>query len=282
MMLTQKQSRLVGNLMTYLLLSIGAIAVMVPVAWLLSTSLKDNQQIFRWPPSFIPNPIRFENFPNALAFSGMPFGRYFFNTIFITLSSTLGAVISCYIVAFSFSRLRWRGRNTLFFIVVLTMIIPTEVIIVPRFILYKNIRWLDTYLPLILPHFFSTPYCVFLLRQYMMTIPREMDEAAIIDGCNRWQTLWRVIFPQSKTAAMAIIIFTVQGSWNDFLEPLIYLSSMEKYTVSLGLNFFNGQYSTQWGMLMAASLMVVAPILLMFVLGQKYFIQGVVVSGVKG
>ena len=206
----------------------------------------------------------------------------FLNTFFITAVSTMGAVFSCYIVAFAFSRLRWKGRNTLFFIVVLTMIIPIEVIIVPRFMIYRAIKWWDTYLPLILPHWFSTPYCVFLLRQYMMTIPREMDEAAIIDGCNHWQTLWRIIFPQSKTAAMAVIIFTVQGSWNELLEPLIYLSTMEKYTATLGLSFFNGQYGTQWGMLMAASILVVSPILLLFIAAQKYFIQGIVVSGVKG
>ncbi len=282
MNLTKSKRRKLGNGTVYLLLTLSGLMLMVPIVWLLSTSLKDNQQIFRWPPSLLPNPVRWENFPNAMTFSGLPFGRFFLNTFFITAVSTMGAVFSCYIVAFAFSRLRWKGRNTLFFIVVLTMIIPIEVIIVPRFMIYRAIKWWDTYLPLILPHWFSTPYCVFLLRQYMMTIPREMDEAAIIDGCNHWQTLWRIIFPQSKTAAMAVIIFTVQGSWNELLEPLIYLSTMEKYTATLGLSFFNGQYGTQWGMLMAASILVVSPILLLFIAAQKYFIQGIVVSGVKG
>ncbi len=282
MKLTKRQGRLLGDLTTYFLLLLGGLVLMVPIAWLLSTSLKDNQQIFRWPPSFLPSPARWENFPNAMTFSGLPFGRFFLNTVFITILSTIGAVLSCYLVAFAFSRLRWRGRNALFFVVVMTMIIPIEVIIVPRFIIYRSIRWLDSYLPLILPHWFSTPYCVFLLRQYMMTIPREMDEAATIDGCSHFQTLWRIIFPQSMTAAMAIVIFTVQGCWNDLLEPLIYLSSMDHYTVTLGLSFFNGQYGTQWGMLMAASILVVSPILLLFIAAQKYFIQGIVVSGVKG
>ena len=282
MSISQKQRRLYGDSLTYILLFLGAIVLLVPITWLLSTSLKDNQQIFRWPPSLLPSPIRWENFPNSMSYSGLPFGRFFLNTFFITAVSTLGAVVSCYIVAFSFSRLRWKGRNALFFVVVMTMIIPIEVIIVPRFMIYRSINWLDSYLPLILPHWFSTPYCVFLLRQYMMTIPREMDEAATIDGCNHWQTLWRIIFPQSKTAAMAIIIFTVQGCWNDLLEPLIYLSSMDRYTATLGLSFFNGQYGTQWGMLMAAAILVVSPILLLFIVAQKYFIQGIVVSGVKG
>ena len=282
MSISQKQRRLYGDSLTYILLFLGAIVLLVPITWLLSTSLKDNQQIFRWPPSLLPSPIRWENFPNSMSYSGLPFGRFFLNTFFITAVSTLGAVASCYIVAFSFSRLRWKGRNALFFVVVMTMIIPIEVIIVPRFMIYRSINWLDSYLPLILPHWFSTPYCVFLLRQYMMTIPREMDEAATIDGCNHWQTLWRIIFPQSKTAAMAIIIFTVQGCWNDLLEPLIYLSSMDRYTATLGLSFFNGQYGTQWGMLMAAAILVVSPILLLFIVAQKYFIQGIVVSGVKG
>lgn len=282
MIIRQRERRIAGNALTYILLLLGSIVIMVPIAWLLSTSLKDNQQIFRWPPSLIPNPARWENFPNSMTYSGLPFGRFFANTLIITLTSAVGAVLSCYTVAFSFSRLRWKGRNSLFFIVVLTMIIPIEVIIVPRFIIYRSINWYDTLLPLILPHWFSTPYSVFLLRQYMMTIPREMDEAATIDGCNYWQILWRVIFPQSKTAAMAVLIFTIQGTWNDLLEPLIYLSSMDRYTVTLGLSFFNGQYGTQWGMLMAASIIVVSPILLLFIAAQKYFIQGIVVSGVKG
>lgn len=282
MIIRQRKRRFIGNMLTYTLLTLGSIIIMVPIAWLLSTSLKDNQQIFRWPPSLIPNPARWENFSNSMTYSGLPFGRFFANTIAITASSAAGAILSCYMVAFSFSRLRWKGRDTLFFIVVLTMIIPIEVIIVPRFIMYRTIGWYDTHLPLILPHWFSTPYSVFLLRQYMMTIPREMDEAATIDGCNYWQILWKVIFPQSKAAAMAVLIFTIQGTWNDLLEPLIYLSSMERYTVTLGLSFFNGQYGTQWGMLMAASIIVVSPILLLFIAAQKYFIQGVVVSGVKG
>lgn len=282
MLLSKRNARVIADIFTYILLFGGVCILMVPIAWLLSTALKDNQQIFRWPPSLLPNPVRWENFVNAMTYSGMPFGRFFLNTIFVTSLSAIGTLFSSFIVAYAFSRLRWKGRNTLFFIVVLTMVIPTEVIIVPRFMIYKTMRWLDTYLPLIVPSFFSSAYPVFLLRQYMLSIPREMDEAAMIDGAGRWKTLWRIIFPQSLPAVMAVLIFTVQGSWNDLLEPLIYLSSMDKFTVSLGLSFFNGQYSTQWGLLMAASIVAVSPILLLFILAQKYFIQGIVISGVKG
>lgn len=282
MLSSKKRRRLYGNMATYMLLLAGSVLLMVPVSWLLSTALKDNQQIFRWPPSLIPSPVRWENFPTAMTYSSMPFGRFFINTVLIAVLTTAGTLFSSFIVAFAFSRLRWKGRNGLFFVVVLTMIIPIEVIIVPRFVIYKEIRWLDTYLPLIAPAFFSSAYPVFLLRQYMLTIPREMDEAAMIDGAGRWKTLWRVVFPQSLAAAMAVLIFVVQASWNDFLEPLIYLSSMDNFTVSLGLSFFNGQYSTQWGLLMAASIIVVSPILLLFIVAQKYFIQGIVISGVKG
>ncbi len=282
MLLSKRNARVIADIFTYILLLGGVCILMVPIAWLLSTALKDNQQIFRWPPSLLPNPVRWENFVNAMTYSGMPFGRFFLNTIFVTSLSAIGTLFSSFIVAYAFSRLRWKGRNTLFFIVVLTMVIPTEVIIVPRFMIYKTMRWLDTYLPLIVPSFFSSAYPVFLLRQYMLSIPREMDEAAMIDGAGRWKTLWRIIFPQSLPAVMAVLIFTVQGSWNDLLEPLIYLSSMDKFTVSLGLSFFNGQYSTQWGLLMAASIVAVSPILLLFILAQKYFIQGIVISGVKG
>lgn len=267
---------------TYTLLSIGAIIVMIPIAWLISTALKDIQQIFRQPPELIPNPVRWQNFLESMTHSGLPFARFFLNSLIVTLVSTVGAVFSSFIVAFSFARLHWIGRKTLFFIVVMTMVIPVEVIIVPQFIIYKKLGWVDTFAPLIVPAFFGGAFFIFILRQYMMTIPKEMDEAAKIDGCNTWGILWKIIFPQSIPAALAIAIYSIQGHWNSFLEPLIYLSSTKRFTVTLGLSMFNGQYSTEWGLLMAASIIVVFPILLMFIFAQKYFIQGVVISGVKG
>lgn len=278
----KKSLKILYDIITYTLLLVGIIIVMVPIVWLISTALKDNQQIFRQPPSLIPSPVRWENFMQSMTHSGLPFTRFFLNSFIITIISTIGAVISSFIVAFSFARLRWFGQKTLFFIVVMTMVIPAEVIIVPQFIIYKSIGWVDTFAPLIVPSFFGGAFFIFILRQYMMTIPKEMDEAAKIDGCNTWNILWKIIFPQSIPAALAIAIYSIQGHWNAFLEPLIYLSSTKKFTITLGLSLFNGQYSTEWGLLMAASIIVVSPILLMFIFAQKYFIQGVVISGVKG
>ena len=268
--MNMKTRKFIADFFTYLVLGLGSVIFLTPIAWLLSTSLKDNQQVFRMPPSLIPSPVLWENYREALTTSGLPFGRFFLNSIVIVCLATIGAVISSSIVSYSFARVRWKGRDSLFFIVIMTMVIP------------NTIGWVDTYLPLVLPSFFGLPFHIFILRQYMRGIPIEMDEAAEIDGCNRWSILWRIIFPQSKAAVLTIVIYSIQTHWNAFMEPLIYLNTMEKFTVTLGLSFFKGQFGTQWGLLMAASVMVVLPILLLFVVAQKQFIQGIVVSGVKG
>ena len=280
--MNMKTRKFIADFFTYLVLGLGSVIFLTPIAWLLSTSLKDNQQVFRMPPSLIPSPVLWENYREALTTSGLPFGRFFLNSIVIVCLATIGAVISSSIVSYSFARVRWKGRDSLFFIVIMTMVIPAEVIIVPQFVIYNTIGWVDTYLPLVLPSVFGLPFHIFILRQYMRGIPIEMDEAAEIDGCNRWSILWRIIFPQSKAAVLTIVIYSIQTHWNAFMEPLIYLNTMEKFTVTLGLSFFKGQFGTQWGLLMAASVMVVLPILLLFVVAQKQFIQGIVVSGVKG
>lgn len=280
--MNMKTRKFIADFFTYLVLGLGSVIFLTPIAWLLSTSLKDNQQVFRMPPSLIPSPVLWENYRDALTTSGLPFGRFFLNSIVIVCLATIGAVISSSIVSYSFARVRWKGRDSLFFIVIMTMVIPAEVIIVPQFVIYNTIGWVDTYLPLVAPSFFGLPFHIFILRQYMRGIPIEMDEAAEIDGCNRWSILWRIIFPQSKAAVLTIVIYSIQSHWNAFMEPLIYLNTMEKFTVTLGLSFFKGQFGTQWGLLMAASVMVVLPILLLSVAAQKQFIQGIVVSGVKG
>jgi ABC-type glycerol-3-phosphate transport system permease component len=269
------------DIFTYLFLALGAVVIMIPLVWMVSTSLKSNGQLFLFPPEWIPDPFVWSNFSKALTGYGLPFHRFFANSGFVTILSTVGALISSSIVAFSFSRLKWKGRDTLFFIVILTMMIPKEVTIVPEFILFKMLGWIDTFAPLIVPAFFGHPFYIFIMRQYMMGITPEVDQAARIDGCNTWQVFWKIIFPQCTLVILTVTVFSVQSNWNEFLGPLVYLNSMSNFTVSLGLSMFNGQYGTEWALLMAASLLVMLPILILFAVAQKYFIQGIVVNGVK-
>ncbi|TVY07330.1 carbohydrate ABC transporter permease [Paenibacillus cremeus] len=279
--MTSTRARFALDLLTYLVLAAGAVVIMIPLVWMLSTSLKTEAQIFKFPPEWFPDPILWSNYPKSMTGYGLPFVRFFLNSGFVTVLSTVGALLSSSIVAFSFSRLSWKGRDVLFFIVIITMMIPREVIIVPEFIVFKLAGWINTYLPLIVPSFFGHPFYIFILRQYMMGISPEMDQAARIDGCSTWRVYWNIIMPQCRLVILTVIIFSIQAHWNEFLGPLVYLNSTKMFTVSLGLSMFSGQYGTQWGLLMAASLLVMLPILILFAVAQKYFIQGIVITGIK-
>ena len=272
--------QLAGTLMIHLVLITGSIIFLLPFFWMLSTSLKDPGVVFLFPPQWIPNPVVLQNYVTALTI--LPFGIFYRNTAFITIVALIGQLLSSSIVAYSFARLRWRGRDSLFVLVLATMMLPHQVTLVPQFILYKYLGWLDTFFPLIVPAFFGAPFFVFLLRQFFMTIPIEMDDAARIDGCGNFAIYWRLALPLSKPALAAVAIFSFQFHWNDFFEPLIYLQSNDHYTVSLALRFFQGSYGTLWNLLMAASNVAMLPLIILFFVAQRYFIQGVVFTGVKG
>jgi multiple sugar transport system permease protein len=281
--MTQSQSRakLIADILTYVVLAVGACIIMIPLVWMLSTSLKTEAQIFKFPPEWIPDPVMWSNYKKSMMDYGLPFGRFFLNSALVTTLSTIGALLSSSIVAFAFSRLAWKGRDILFFLVIITMMIPREVVLVPEFILFRTFGWIDTFLPLIVPAFFGHPFYIFIMRQYMMGISPEMDQAARIDGCNTWRVYWNIIMPQCVLVLLTVVIFSIQASWNDFIGPLVYLNSTKNFTVSIGLSMFSGQYGTEWGLLMAASLLVMAPILLLFAVAQKHFIQGIVITGIK-
>jgi len=266
---------------SYVLLAGGLVVILLPLLWMVSTALKDLQQVFRFPPTLIPDPIRWSNFRDAFTMDTLPFGQFFINSTLITVLATIGSVVSSIVVAYSFARIDWKGRDALFFIVIVTMMIPHEITLVPRFILFRNLGWLDTYLPLIVPEYFGRPFFIFLLRQYMLTIPREIDQAAIIDGCNEWQLLVRIIVPVTTLAVFSVIVFSIQTHWNEFIEPLVFVNRLEKFPISVGLAMFNGQYGTRYNLLMAASLVSMLPLVLIFAFFQKHFIEGVVVTGVK-
>ncbi|MCC9077055.1 carbohydrate ABC transporter permease [Litorilinea aerophila] len=270
-------------LMIHLILIPMAVLFLLPLAWMLSTSLKDASGVFAFPPQWIPDLIRWENY--GLAMSVLPFGRFFMNTSIITFTAMFGQLLSCSLVAFAFARLRWSGRHVLFIIVLSTMMLPNQVTLIPTFLLFRQLGWLDTFLPMIVPAFFGGgPFLIFLMRQFFMTLPTELDDAARIDGCNTFGIYWRIILPLAKPVMIAAAIFSFESHWNDFFRPLIYLQSREKFTLSLGLHAFNSDYGrgTDWHLLMAASLVVMLPVILVFFIAQRYFIQGVVFSGVKG
>jgi len=258
----------------------GLVLVFFPIAWAVSTSLKNPGDIFLFPPTWIPNPIRWQNYVQAMTTAD--FGRYFLNTAFITLVDIVAKVMSCSLVAFSFARLRWWGRDVLFLVMLSTLMLPQQVTLIPQFILYRQLGWIDTFLPLIVPNLFGGPFFTFLLRQFFLSIPTDLDDAARIDGCSSWGVYWRIILPLSRPALMMVAIYVFNITWNDFFGPLIYLHSRNNYTISLGLQAFQTQAGPEWHLIMAASLVAMLPVLVLFFFGQRYFIQGVVFSGVKG
>lgn len=265
----------------YLILLAGAVLVTIPFFWMLSTSLKEEGSVFAEPIVWIPIPLQWENYVSAMTI--LPFATFFANSLITTLVPTLGSVLSCSLAAFSFARLRWGMRDACFLLVLATMMLPYQVTLIPRFLLFRGLGWIDTLNPLIWPPWFAVgAFNVFLLRQFFMTVPRELDDAAKIDGSSIIGIYWRIMLPLSKPALAAVMIFDFQAHWDDFLGALIYIQSPRWFTLPLGLAAFQGQYGTDWNLLMAASVVVMAPILLTFFFLQRAFIQGIVFTGVKG
>ncbi|NOZ26811.1 MAG: carbohydrate ABC transporter permease [Chloroflexi bacterium] len=263
------------------IVAIGAVAVLFPVVWMLSTSLKPSGDVFLIPPRWIPRPIMWSNYPEALRF--MKANVVFANSTTVAVLSVIGVSLSSAITAYPFARLRARGSNLLFFLVISVMMLPAQVTLIPQFLLFKSIGWIDTLRPLFVPRFFGAPYFIFLLRQFFRTIHKDLDDAAIIDGCSHFGIFWRIILPLSKPALGVVAIQEFIWRWNEFLHPLIYLNSTDKFTVALALQNFQVAYGgTPWHLLMAASLVALLPTILVFFIGQRFFIQGVVITGVKG
>ena len=265
----------------YAFLIIGLFAVMSPFFWMVSSSLKRLTDVRQIPMKWIPDPILWSNYPEA--FQLLPLLTFFRNTLIIVFFAIIGSTTASSFAAFAFARLRWPGRDRLFLIVLATMMLPAQVTMIPNFIIFKELGWLDTYLPLLVPAFLGgSAFHIFLLRQYFMTIPVELDDAARMDGCTRFGIFTRIILPLSKPAVTAVVIFITRWRWNSFMGPMIYLNSIDKYPIALGLRLFQQQYHTDWPHLMAATTMTILPLLVLFCFAQDYFIKGVVFTGVKG
>lgn len=272
--------RAIKMTMVYLVLAIAAFVIMIPLAWMLSTSLKNSKQIFTWPIEWMPKPIVWRNYPEALA--ARPFWLWTRNTLLVAVLSVVGNCFSSTMVGYSFSRLRWRARDALFMIMLATMMLPGQVTMIPKFVIFSKIGWVNTFLPLFFPTFFGAGFNIFLMRQFMMTLPLELDDAAKLDGCGYLAILTRVILPQSLPALGFVAINTFKSRYNNFLRPLIYLNRPKLWTLPLGLRTYKDEFSVEWAYLMAASVVAMLPLLVVFFFGQRYFIQGVVFTGVKG
>ncbi len=272
------------RVLLYITVIIGAIIFATPFYWMLRTSVMPATQVYLFPPVWIPERLDWQYYADLFSpFFPFPFVRFFWNSTFIAILSALGTAISSSIVGFSFARLRFPLRDFLFVIVLATMILPEHVRLVPTYLLFIQLGWVGTYLPLIVPNWFAPAFYVFLLRQFFMTIPKELDDAAFIDGCSPIGLFWRIHLPLSIPALGVVLIFMITHQWNDFLHPLIYIQGQVKlYTVALGLSLLQGHMSQKMQELMAASVLGVLPTIIMFFFAQRYFVQGIVVSGVKG
>lgn len=269
------------RIFTWVVLLLGAVVMILPFVWLVSSSLKLETQIFVFPPQWIPNPVRFQNYVDALTYK--PFNIYLMNTMIIVVLNMVAIVGAASLCAYGFARIKFPGRDFWFAIVLSTMMVPYFVLMIPQFIIFSRLGWIDTFLPLTVPYFFGGgAFNIFLLRQFFRTLPNELSDAARIDGCTELGIYWRIIMPLAKPALATVAIFTFLFSWNDYIGPLLYLSSPENFTVAIGLATFRSVMRTRWDLLMAASTAMILPIVLLFFFAQRYFIQGIVMSGIKG
>lgn len=275
----KKSSAVLRRVLLYIVLILIAVIMVVPFLWMLSTSLKTQYDAVKIPPVWIPDPPQWENYVKL--FTEQPMFQFMLNTIKIVFFVVLGQLFFSSLAAYSFARISFKGRNVVFFFYIATLMVPGQVTMIPTYLMFAKAGLTDNHLALVLPAFFSA-FGVFLLRQFFMSLPRELEEAAEIDGCNPFMTYWRIMLPLVVPAMLTLGVFTLMNTWNDYMGPLIYLSSPEKYTMTLGIAYFKGVYTTQWNLVMAGSIVSVVPILIAYLCAQKYFIEGIAFSGVKG
>lgn len=277
---------LAGEVLKYSVLITLSISFILPFYWMASSALKNDAQIYVVPPVWIPRPAFWNNFWDA--WHQMPFTQYMINTLFYyAIPATLGYVISSAFVAYGFARLKWAGRDTLFYLCLATMMVPFQVQMVPLFMIFKRMGWIDSFLPLVVPAYFGSPYFIFMLRQFFRTIPAELSDAARIDGASEVDILFRIILPLSRPALTVVALLAFIGAWNDYLGPLIYVHDSKKFVLALGVEAmrrtfeFNSTVANAYPYLMAVSTIVVLPIIIIFFFGQKMFIEGISLTGLK-
>lgn len=278
-MKTTTRSDKTSRLAAHLLLAVGALIMIMPFLWMLSTSVKSFADSMSVPPKWLPTEWRFDNYARVI--DSIDFGTYYLNTVIVTLGRTAGQLVLCSLAAYAFASLRFPFKNTIFLALLAVLMVPSQVVMIPSFVIMREFEWLDTFYVLIVPGIFSA-FGTFLLRQFFMTLPKDLEEAAKIDGCSYFRIYWNIYLPLSKAALVSLAIFTILASWNDLLWPLIMTSSEEMRVLSIGISSFQGQHSTDYPLLMAGAVMATLPIIILFIFLQRYFIEGIAMNGIKG
>ena len=270
----------IGICLKYTILTAISVVYMIPILWMLSTSLKARADIFAWPPTIFPSVPKWENY--RIAFESFPLLRFMGNSVYLVIINIIGELISVPLIAYGFARLRFPGRNFLFMLVLATMMVPSQIKLIPLYTMFSSLGLLDTYVPLVAHSFFGEAFFIFLVVQYMRTTPTELDEAGRIDGLGSFGILYRIIIPLCTPVMVLVVIYTFLWTWNEFLNPIIYLTTFEKFTIQVGLNMFKGRFDVQWNLFMAATLVSVFPVLFVYFFVQKKLIGGIASVGVKG
>jgi multiple sugar transport system permease protein len=278
--LGQREQERVIKVLAYVVLIAGAITMLLPFFWMLSTSFKEPRGVLTMPPEWIPNPLTVENYVEVWARTDL--ARGFFNSTVIALTSTIGEILASTLAGFAFARMKFPGRQRFFGLLLVTMMIPGVVTMIPAFVIFRTLGWIDTWLPLIVPMLFGTAFATFLSRQFFSTLPGDLEDAAKVDGCNYFQIYLYIFLPLAKPIIATLFVLGIIARWNDFVGPLIYLRSVENFTIPLMLLRLNSIYATQWTLLMAGSVIALAPIILLFLLLQRYFVESVALTGIKG
>lgn len=272
--------KIAGYSLVYIVLTAIALIFMIPLLWMLSTSLKARAEIMAFPPQWIPAHLHLENY--AMAFAKYPLARFMLNTSILVVLNIIGQLIAVPIVAYGFARMEFPLKKVLFVLMLSGMMIPYQVTLIPLYTMFSRLHLLNTYVPLVVPSFFGNPFFIFFMVQYIRTIPRDLDEAGRIDGAGTWTILYRIILPLCKPILAVMVVFQFLWTWNDFIQPLIYLNSFELYPIGVGLSFFQGRYSVEWNLFMAATLVSIIPILILYFFAQKHLIGGIASIGLKG
>ena len=279
--MSARMKKRISLAVTYLLLIIGAFFSLLPLLWMLRSSLLSSAKIFQMPPIIIPDQPQWENYTKAMTI--LPFGRYFLNSLTVVVAVVIGTVLTSSLCAYGLSRIQWKGRGLAFAAIISSMMLPTAVTLIPQFLVWNQLGVTNSFIPLIAPAWFGGgAFYIFLLRQFYMGIPRDLDESAWLDGAGHLTIFSRIILPITRPSVVVVGLFAFLNTWNDFLAPLVYLNDEKKYTLALGLQLFSGLYKAEWHLLMAASCVVLAPMVILFLIGQKYFVEGITMSGIKG
>jgi len=276
---TSRAGRIVASVLLYVAVTVGAVVMVMPFAWMLLASVKDLGQLYQVPPNWIPNPLVFQNYVNA--WTSVPFDTGYLNSAIVTVTVVIANLLTCSMAAYAFARIEFPFRHTLFILFLATLMVPEQVTIIPLYIIIESVGLTDTLLSLIIPYALFNAFGVFLLRQFIKSLPVDLEEAAIVDGANRWTIYWRIILPLIRPALAAFGIFTFLFQWNNFFRPLVFLNSIDNYTVPLAINFFRGQYATDFALLMAGSSISIVPVLMVYVIGQRQIIEGIATTGMK-